>query len=178
MFEDEDNEPTDEAPESEDERSLLERYLEEFRQGFLYEILRWGNDRLLHGGSFMRIVEKACAEFAREGPTGSDAGSLIFEEIFRGEELDRLLGWSGEEQVIQVDPSRVLLSFEKALENSALADRRFFTRWRISRLTLEFLRTLERVLNEDGYLAERFRFEYGLFLESLGDGRAGRRLEG
>ncbi|MCK4594637.1 hypothetical protein KAU45_09050, partial [bacterium] len=73
MFEDEDNEPTDEAPESEDERSLLERYLEEFRQGFLYEILRWGNDRLLHGGSFMRIVEKACAEFAREGPTGSDA---------------------------------------------------------------------------------------------------------
>ena len=82
MFED--DEPTEEAQE-EEERSLLERYLEEFRKGFLYEVLRRGNDRLLHGGSFMRIVEKACADFARTGPTGSDAASLIFEEIFRGE---------------------------------------------------------------------------------------------
>jgi hypothetical protein len=170
----EDDERTEKAPE--EERSLALRYLEEFRKGFLYEVLRWGNDRLLHGGSFMRIVERACAVFARKGPLGSDAASLIFEEIFRGEELDRLLGRLSEEQVIQVDPARVLVAFEEALEKSTSADRRFFSRWRVSRLTVEFLRTLERVLGEDDYLAERFRFEYGLFLESLGDGRAGRRL--
>jgi hypothetical protein len=164
------------APKGE-ERSHVQRYLEEFRQGFLYEVLRWGNDRLLHGGSFLRLVERACAEFAREGPTGSDAASLIFEEIFRGQELDRLLGWPSGDQVITVDPARVLVAFEEALERSTSADRRFFTRWRVSRLTVEFLRTLERVLNEDGYLAERFRFEYGLFVESLGDGRDGRRLK-
>jgi hypothetical protein len=163
------------APQGEG-RTLVERYLDEFRQGFLYEVLRWGNDRLLHGGSFMRLVERACAEFAREGHTGSDAASTIFEAIFRSEKLDRLLGLPAGGQVITVDPARVLVAFEEALEHSTSADRHFFTRWRVSRLTVEFLRTLERVLNEDGYLAERFRFEYGLFLESLGDGRGGRRL--
>ncbi|MCX7022838.1 MAG: hypothetical protein NTW26_11330 [bacterium] len=171
--------PEKEPPKDEpkkDERTLTHRYLDEFRQGFLYEVLRWGNDRLLHGGSFMRLVERACAEFAREGHTGSDAASTIFEEIFRSEKLDHLLGWLTGEQVITVDPARVLVAFEEALERSMAADRHFFTRWRVSRLTVEFLRTLERVLGEDGYLTERFRFEYGLFLESLGDGREGRRL--
>ena len=80
--------------------------------------------------------------------------------------------------MIQVDPARVLVAFEEALEKNTLTDRRFFSRWRVSRLTVEFLRILERVLNTDDYLAERFRFEYGLFVESLGDGRAGRRLKG
>jgi len=162
----------------EEERSHAQRYLEEFRQGFLYEVLRWGNDRLLHGGSFLRLVERACAEFARGGPMGSDAASTIFEEIFRSERLDRLLGLPTRGQVITVDPARVLVAFEEALEHSTSADRHFFTRWRVSRLTVQFLRTLEKVLNEDGYLAERFRFEYGLFLETLGDGRDGRRLKG
>jgi hypothetical protein len=170
-----DNETPPDAPQG-GERTLVERYLDEFRKGFLYEVLRWGNDRLLHGGSFMRLVERACAEFARGGHTGSDAASTIFEEIFRTEKLDHLLGLPAGGQVITVDPARVLVAFEEALEHSTSADRHFFTRWRVSRLTVEFLRTLERVLNEDGYLAERFRFEYGLFLESLGDGRDGRRL--
>jgi len=172
-----DKDTPQDAPQGE-RRTLAERYLEEFRQGFLYEVLRWGNDRLLHGGSFLRLVERACAEFARGGPVGSDAASTIFEEIFRSERLDRLLGLPTGGQVITVDPARVLVAFEEALEHSTSADRHFFTRWRVSRLTVEFLRTLEKVLNEDGYLAERFRFEYGLFLESLGDGRDGRRLKG
>ncbi|MBD3399665.1 MAG: hypothetical protein GF399_04970 [Candidatus Coatesbacteria bacterium] len=145
----------------------LRRYAEEFRGGFLYEVLRWGNDQLLHGGTFQRLVGRACAEFAREGPPGADAASLVFEELFRRADLDRLLGIPRDDKLIRLDPAALLRAFEERLADHAIADPRYFSRRRAANLVVAFLRTLERLLTTDSYLAERFNFEYGLFLDQL-----------
>lgn len=174
--------PEEEVSETEPEASeeeiasQLKRYLEEFRQGFLYEVLRWGNDRLLHGGSFLRLVESACGEFSLHGPTGADAASLIFEELFRENSLDKYLRRAGDGAVLKIDPVLVIKAFERELIRNDLADDQYFTNHRITRLVVEFLRLLEKKLDEDSFLANKFRFEFDLFMGALDDGRGTRRL--
>ncbi len=155
----------DESDGGEGYAAQLRRYAAEFRRGFLYEVLRWGNDNLLHGGTFQRLVRRACAEFAREGPAGADGASLIFEELFRSQRLDRLLGpIGGEDETIHLDPARLLEAFGEALVANDVVDPRYYGRRRSARLVVAFLRTLERELTADGYLAERFNLEFDLFL--------------
>ena len=169
---------TEAGPEASEEEitSQLKRYLEEFRQGFLYEVLRWGNDRLLHGGSFLRLVESACGEFSLHGPTGADAASLLFEELFRENSLDKYLRRAGDGAVLKIDPLLVIQAFERELIQNDLADDQYFTHSRITMLVVEFLRLLEKKLSEDNFLANKFRFEFDLFMGALDDGRDDRRL--